>query len=294
MANEEKNTNVRRDYKARLFEMIFREKEELLGLYNAVNGTNYSDPDKLEINTLENAIYLSMHNDVSFIIDSRLSLYEHQSTYSPNLPLRYLFYVSDLYSKMTKDCNLYGSRRIMLPSPRFLIFYNGKEERPEREVLELAEAFEIQKQEPWLNLKAVLLNINSGYNNDIVNACKTLSDYVIYTSRVREYAELVDIEEAVERVITECIAEGILADFLTRYRNEAKKMSIYEYDEERQRIWDREEGKELGRKEGQKEGENRFATLASALIEAGRAEDILNATKDMEYRKKLYKEYGIQ
>ena len=294
MANEEKNTNVRRDYKARLFEMIFREKEELLGLYNAVNGTNYSDPDKLEINTLENAIYLSMYNDVSFIIDSRLSLYEHQSTYSPNLPLRYLFYVSDLYSKMTKDSNLYGSRRIMLPSPRFLIFYNGREERPEREILELAEAFEIQEQEPWLNLKAVLLNINSGYNNDIVNACKTLSDYVIYTSRVREYAELVDIEEAVERVITECIAEGILADFLTRYRNEAKKMSIYEYDEERQRIWDREEGKELGRKEGQKEGENRFATLASALIEAGRAEDILKATKDMEYRKKLYKEYGIQ
>ena len=294
MANEEKNTNVRRDYKARLFEMIFREKEELLGLYNAVNGTNYLDPDKLEINTLENAIYLSMHNDVSFIIDSRLSLYEHQSTYSPNLPLRYLFYVSDLYSKMTKDCNLYGSRRIILPSPRFLIFYNGKEERPEREVLELAEAFETQEEDPWLNLKAVLLNINSGYNNDIVNACKTLNDYVIYTSRVRQYAERVDIEEAVERTITECIAEGILADFLTRYRNEAKKMSIYEYDEERQRIWDREEGKELGRKEGQKEGENRFATLASALIEEGRAEDILKATKDMEYRKKLYKEYGIQ
>ena len=294
MANEEKNTNVRRDYKARLFEMIFREKEELLGLYNAVNGTNYSDPDKLEINTLENAIYLSMHNDVSFIIDSRLSLYEHQSTYSPNLPLRYLFYVSDLYSKMTKDCNLYGSRKIKIPSPRFLIFYNGKEERGEREVLELADAFETQEEEPWLNLKAVLLNINPGYNNDIVNACKTLSDYVTYTSRVREYAELVDIEEAVERGITECIAEGILADFLTRYRNEAKKMSIYEYDEERQRIWDREEGKELGRKEGQKEGENRFATLASALIEEGRAEDILKATKDMEYRKKLYKEYGIQ
>ena len=250
MANEEKNTNVRRDYKARLFEMIFREKEELLGLYNAVNGTNYSDPDKLEINTLENTIYLSMHNDVSFIIDSRLSLYEHQSTYSPNLPLRYLFYVSDSYSKMTKDCNLYGSRRIMLPSPRFLIFYNGREERPEREILELAEAFEIQEQEPWLNLKAVLLNINSGYNNDIVDACKTLSDYVIYTSRVRQYAERMDIEEAVERAITECIAEGILADFLTRYRNEAKKMSIYEYDEERQRIWDREEGERIGLAKG--------------------------------------------
>ena len=257
MANEkteEQNTNVRRDYKARLFEMIFREKEELLGLYNAVNGTQYSDPEKLEINTLENAIYLSMHNDISFIIDSRLSLYEHQSTYSPNLPLRYLFYVSDLYSKMTKDSNLYGSRRIVIPSPRFLIFYNGKEERPEREVLELAETFEIQEEEPWLNLKAVLLNINPGYNNDIVNACKTLSDYVIYTSRVREYAEQMKIEDAVERAITECIAEGILADFLTKYRAEVKKMSIYEYDEERQRIWDREEGKEEGEKLGLTKG----------------------------------------
>ena len=132
----------------------------------------------------------------------------------------------------------------------------------------------------------MLLNINPGYNNDIVNACKTLSDYVIYTSRVRAYAEQMEIENAVEQAITECIAESILADFLTRYRGEARKMSIYEYDEERQRIWDREEGEELG--------ENRFATLASALIEAGRAEDILKATKDMEYRKKLYKEYGIQ
>ena len=289
-----KNTSVRRDYKARLFEMIFREKEELLGLYNAVNGTNYSNPDELEINTLENAIYLSMHNDVSFIIDSRLSLYEHQSTYSPNLPLRYLFYVSDLYAKMTKDSNLYGSRRIMIPAPRFLIFYNGKEARPEREVLELSDAFEIQEEELWLNLKAVLLNINPGYNNDIVNACKTLSDYVTYTSRVRQYAEQMKIEDAVEQAITECIAEGILADFLTQYRSEVKKMSIYEYDEEQQRRWDKEEGEEIGLAKGLAKGENRFAALASALIEAGQAEDILKATKDMEYRQKLYKEYGIQ
>jgi len=300
MANEkteEKNTDVRRDYKARLFEMIFREKEELLGLYNAVNGTHYSDPEELEINTLENAIYLSMHNDISFIIDSRLSLYEHQSTYSPNLPLRYLFYVSDLYSKMTKDRNLYGSRRIMIPSPRFLIFYNGKEKRPEREILELSDSFEIQEEEPWLNLKAVLLNINPGYNDEIVNACKTLSDYVIYTSRVREYAEQMKIEAAVEEAITECIAGGILADFLTKYRAEAKKMSIYEYDEERQRIWDREEGKEEGRKEGKeegiKEGENRFAALTKVLLQEKQTEKLLRATEDKAYREILFQKYNL-
>ena len=304
MANEkteEKNTDVRRDYKARLFEMIFREKEEMLGLYNAENGTHYSDPEELEINALENAIYPSMHNDISFIIDSRLSLYEHQSTYSPNLPLRYLFYVPDLYSKMTKDRNLYGSRRIMIPSPRFLIFYNGKEKRPEREVLELAKAFEILEEEPWLNLKAVLLNINPGYNNDIVNACKTLSDYVIYTSRVREYAEQMKIEAAVEKAITECIVEGILADFLTKYRAEAKKMSIYEYDEERQRIWDREEGKEEGKEEGRKEGkeegikegENRFAALTKVLLQEKQTEKLLRATEDKAYREILFQKYNL-
>ena len=288
MANEgtkEKNKNVRRDYKARLFEMIFREKEELLGLYNAVNGTNYSNPEELEINTLENAIYLSMHNDVSFIVDSRLSLYEHQSTYSPNLPLRYLFYVSDLYAKMTKDSNLYGSRRIKIPSPRFLIFYNGKEERAEREILELADAFEIHEEEPWLNLKAVLLNINLGYNNDIVNACKTLSDYVIYTSKVREYAEKMCIEDAVEQAITESVAEGVLKEFLTQYRSEAKKMSIYEYDEEQQRRWDKEEGEEIGMEKG--------LELAKRLLQDGKTEELLRATEDKAYRELLYKEYNL-
>ena len=288
MANEgtkEKTKNVRRDYKARLFEMIFREKEELLGLYNAVNRTNYSNPEELEINTLENAIYLSMHNDVSFIVDSRLSLYEHQSTYSPNLPLRYLFYVSDLYAKMTKDSNLYGSKRIKIPSPRFLIFYNGKEERAEREILELSDAFEIHEEEPWLNLKAVLLNINPGYNNDIVNACKTLSDYVIYTSKVREYAEKMCIEDAVEQAITESMTEGILKEFLTQYRSEAKKMSIYEYDEEQQRRWDKEEGEEIGMEKG--------LELAKRLLQDGRTEELLKATEDKDYRELLYKEYNL-
>ena len=98
MAKKRKKTKqtVKRNYKARLFEMIFQNKRELLELYNAVNGTDYRNPEELEINTLENAIYLSMHNDISFIIDSRLSLYEHQSTYSPNLPLRYLMYVMNV------------------------------------------------------------------------------------------------------------------------------------------------------------------------------------------------------
>ncbi len=130
-----------RIYKARIFEMIFSQKSECLSLYNAVNQTNYTDPEQLEINTLENAIYMSMKNDISFVIDARLSLYEHQSTRNPNLPLRFLIYVANLYSGITKNENLYGARLIPLPTPHFLILYNGEEALPEREVLRLSDAY---------------------------------------------------------------------------------------------------------------------------------------------------------
>ena len=249
MAKEkiQKQSGTWRDYKARLFAMIYHDKKELLELYNAVNQSNYDNPDELEINTLENAIYLSMHNDVSFIIDSRLSLYEHQSTYSPNLPLRYLMYVTDLYSKITRNANLYGSKIVKIPPPKFLVFYNGAEKRPEMEEMRLSDAYVIEEADPALKLRAIMLNINPGNNETLLEACKSLKDYVIYTSRVRQYAETMSIDNAVEKAITECIREGILAEFLTKSRAEAKAMSIYEYDEERQRKFDREEGREEGR-----------------------------------------------
>ena len=251
-------------YKARVFEMIFSDKKELLTLYNAVSGTNYTDPNQLEINTLKNAIYMSMHNDVSFIIDSRLSLYEHQSTYNPNLPLRYLFYVADLYSSMTKDANLYGTKLIPVPAPKFLIFYNGKAPCPERRELRLSASFNVPDEEPSLELRATLLNINPGYNEELKKACKTLNDYSVYTARVRLYAETMKLEDAVNRAINECIQEGILSEFLSKNRAEAMKMSIYEYDEEKHMRQTREEGYEDGHESGYKDG---LATGIKALVQ---------------------------
>ena len=123
--NQTTDTPVNRLYKSRIFAMLYQDKKELLDLYNAISGKHYEDPELLEINTLENAIYMTMRNDLSFLIDFRLSLYEHQSTYSPNLPLRDLFYISDLYSGMVKDENLYGVKLVQIPTPQFVIFYNG-------------------------------------------------------------------------------------------------------------------------------------------------------------------------
>ena len=267
--------NANRMYKSRIFAMLFSDRNELLKLYNAINGTSYDDPDLLQVNTLENAVYMSMQNDVSFIIDMRLNLYEHQSTYSPNLPVRYLLYVADVYSDYTKDMNLYGTKAVKLPTPRFVIFYNGQAEQPDRKELKLSELFSIPDADPSLELKAVMLNINKGHNRKLMETCRTLQDYEEYTFRVREYAAEMPLDLAVEQAITECISEGILADFLRKNRAEAKKVSIYEYDEERHMRQTREEGMEEGYANGFSQGiEQGITQTVINLLKSGLLTDI--------------------
>jgi len=134
-------TYANREYKDTVFRMIFKEKEALLSLYNALNHTNHTDVKDLEINTLENAIYMNVKNDISFVFASYLNLYEHQSTFNPNMPLRNLFYIARLYERMVIGKNIYGSRKIELPAPRFVVFYNGRENYPERMILKLSDAY---------------------------------------------------------------------------------------------------------------------------------------------------------
>lgn len=243
-----------RMYKDRLFRMIFSNKKELLSLYNAMNGTNYLDPEELQINTLENAIYMGMRNDLSFLIDSHIPLYEHQSTYNPNIPLRDFMYVSSLYSKLVHSQNLYGSKLIKIPTPKFVVFYNGREEQPERKEMKLSDAYEVAEAEICLELKVLMLNINPGYNQKLMKDCKTLRDYMDYVERVRTYTKVMSLEDAVEQAILECIKDNILADVLRNHRAEVKNVSIFEYDEEQHMRQVREEGVEEGLTKGIVEG----------------------------------------
>lgn len=174
-----------------------------------------------------------------------------------------MMYVSDLYSQMLKDANLYGNKLIRIPTPRFLIFFNGIKEQPDEEILKLSVSYTVAEKHPSLELEAIMLNVNRGHNKKLMDACKTLRDYAEYTARVREYTETLCTEDAVERAITECIHEGILSEFLNKYRAEVKKVSIYEYDEEKHMRQEREQSKEDGREEGIK-----------ALIETCRELDV--------------------
>lgn len=235
------------------FLMLCRDKARLLRIYNAVNGSCYTNEDDLEITTLENAIYLNMKNDVSFILDFQLNLYEHQSTVNPNMPLRDLFYVSRVLQKLVKDNDLYGSALVKIPTPHFIVFYNGKKEQPERREYRLSDAFIKQADEPQLELIVTVININQGKNEQLLADCRDLREYSIYIEKVRNYAACMPIESAVERAVEECIKEGILADFLSENKAEVIAVSIFEYNEELYFAGLRQEGYERGKAEGKAE-----------------------------------------
>ena len=224
--------HVVRNQKDTVFRMLFREKKELLELYNALNNSAYNSPEDLIIFTLENAIYMNFKNDISFLLDSELNLYEHQASYNPNMPLRDLVYIAKQLEKYMRKETIYSSALVKIPVPRFVVFYNGTDEQPERQSLRLSDAFEKETAEPELELKVLMLNINYGHNKELMDKCRTLREYSQYVDRVRKYARIMRIEEAVERAVTECIKEGILADFLSSQRAEVIAVSIFEYNEE--------------------------------------------------------------
>ena len=243
--------NAARNYKDRIFRMVFREKKALLALYNAMNETDYENEDDLKVTTLESALYLEMKNDVSFVLYDELLLYEHQSTKNPNLPLRNLFYVSDVYSELTKDLFLYGSVPVQIPEPKFVVFYNGLENMQEREVLKLSSLYAKKAEHISLELETLVLNVNVGYNKILMERCRQLSDYAQFVSEVRKrLSKKIPLSEAVNEAVEDCIQRGILAEFLSKNRAEVIKVSIYEYDEEKVKRMFKEECMKLGMEQG--------------------------------------------
>ena len=251
--NERRNPIANRKYKDTVFRMLFTDRDNLLSLYNAVNGSSYEDPDALEIVTLENAIYMGMKNDLAFIVDTGLFLYEHQSTYNPNMPLRDLFYIAGEYQKLVDHRSLYASTLQKIPAPSFLVFYNGSERKEDSWVSYLSESYENLTEEPNLELKVITLNINEGHNSQLMEQCQILREYAQYVAKVREYARRTELDEAVEQAVNDCIQSGILAEFLRKNKSEVIAMSIFEYDKEEEERKLREAEYEAGVEAGKKE-----------------------------------------
>ena len=275
----EKIPAANRQYKDTVFRMLFSEKENLLSLYNAVTGNAYQNADDLKIVTLENAIYMGMKNDLAFMLETNIYLYEHQSTLNPNIPLRDLIYIGIEYQQYVDDKSLYSSRLQKIPAPKFMVFYNGTDAVDDRVELRLSNAYEHLAGEPDLELKALMLNVNEGHNKELMEQCQTLKEYAIYVARVRKYTSEMNLNDAVARAIDECIKEGILVEFLRKNRSEVKMVSILEYDKEWEEKKLRKAEYEAGRSEGIEIGK-------SEGIEIGKSEGIeIGKSKGIEIEK---------
>ena len=271
----EKIPAANRQYKDTVFRMLFSEKENLLSLYNAVTGNAYQNADDLKIVTLENAIYMGMKNDLAFMLETNIYLYEHQSTLNPNIPLRDLIYIGIEYQQYVDDKSLYSSRLQKIPAPKFMVFYNGTDAVDDRVELRLSKAYEHLAGEPDLELKVLMLNVNEGHNKELMEQCQTLKEYAIYVARVRKYTSEMNLNDAVARAIDECIKEGILVEFLRKNRSEVKMVSILEYDKEWEEKKLRKAEYEAGRSEGIEIGKSEGIEIGkSEGIEIGKSKGI--------------------
>ncbi len=250
---------VRRNVKDRLFCYIFeKDRSALLELYNALNGTDYVDPDALKIVTVENVIYLSMKNDLAFTISGVLNLYEQQSTVCPNIPVRFLIYLGEEYQKIIGeygDEKLYGTKLLKLPTPRCVVFYNGNKEEPEESFLYLSEAYEQQEADPAVELRVRMLNINYGYNQRLMDKCHRLWEYSYFVELVNAgLREGKGIQVSGEEAVEECLRRGILEDILSESRKEVLGMLLHECNEKKVWKYLRQEAREIGLEEGLAEG----------------------------------------
>lgn len=273
-----------RNYKDTVFRMLFREKSALLSLYNAVNKTNFTNVDDLEITTLENAVYVGMKNDVSCMFAFELSLYEHQSTVNPNMPLRDLFYVAQQLQKLILNDNLYKNKTVQIPTPRFAVFYNGSAEIPERTEYRLSDLFQKKTERPELELIVTVYNINPGMNKDLLEACQLLKEYTLFTTKIRDKRKTMHLQTAVNQAVDECIREGILSDFLREQRAEVVAMSIFEYDYEKHMKIIKEEGLE--------DGQDKILLLLK-YMENNNEMHLITKLQDKNFLNEMYLKYNM-
>ena len=290
---------VNREYKDRLFKFLFgnpENKKWTLELYNAINGTDYKDPDAIHFNTIGDFLYLKMRNDASFIINFSLNLWEHQSTYNPNMPMRFLMYITRLYEKyiMESDYYEYSPMLQKIPRPVCVCFYNGTADQPERKVLKLSDSYD---GEGDVEVSVTMLNINLGKNRKIMEACKPLAEYAWLVDEIRRNQKRgMSLEAAVDKAVKSIPEEFVIRPFIMANRAEVKTMLFTEYDEEMIRKYDRIDAKREGIEEGKEIGaeESRIEIVKEMLTAHEPLEKIMNYSKlSAEKIRKIAKEQNI-
>ena len=220
--------NANKEYKDRLFHFLFGREEHkdwTLSLYNAVRGSDYTNAEEIRINTIDDVLYLGMHNDISFLIVGELNLFEQQSSFNPNMPLRMLQYTAKLYSKHVKQnhLNFYGSRLLELPVPKLVVFYNGSTDKPDEMTLNLRDSFPADA-DPDINVRVRMININPDHSAALLEACRPLREYSWVIGKIREYNSEMPLADAISKTIDEIPEDFLICDLLKAHKAEVSEM----------------------------------------------------------------------
>ena len=260
-----------REYRDSMFRFLFgnrKHKDWTLSLFNALSGKDYTDPEEIQYQEMGNVLYIQIREDVVFLYGGSLNFFEHQSTWSPNLPFRMLEYAARQFAAIA-DKNIkavYSSRIVKFPKPRFFVLYNGTDRTiPAETTLKLSESYDtISRSEELGNafdLEVVVhvFNINSGFNESLQEKCRPLKEYTWIVSAIRkETARGRSLKDAIRMVIRRIPESFLIRDEILAERGRVTAMIFDEEWNARQmeklRNELREEGREIGREIGREEG----------------------------------------
>ena len=248
MTKEKGRKDGNREVVSDVFSMLMQYPVYALDIYNALNGSHYEDPRLVEIVTLKNGISLTVRNDGSFFIGGVVNFYEHQSTHNPNMPLRFTIYYLEYLKQWIKDykINLYGKKRIRIPTPHFVVFYNGIVKRPDYEVVKLSASFCSSEQagEEAIEVRCKVYNINYGRNPWLAESSRVIDGYGIFINKIRNDIDKgMELKEAMDNAINDCIKANILREFFIERRDEVRRVTELDFTWEKQEELNRIEHK---------------------------------------------------
>ena len=253
-------SDAQREFRDRLFKFIFGNpdhKEWTLQLYNAINGSHHTNVDDIQLNTIDDILYMGMKNDVSFLINDTISFYEQQSTINPNMPMRYFLYAAMVYEKYIRTpeskFRIYSSQLQKAPTPKCVCFYNGIDKTKDKVVLKLSDAFG-EDSKPDIEVRVTMININYGHNRKLLNSCKPLKEYSWFGDSVRANQKAKTLEGAIDAALKDMPEDFIIKPFLLANKAEVKHMILKEYDEEKTLRELAEEHEEIGEARGEARG----------------------------------------
>ncbi len=254
-----------------LFRKIFKDKKELVILCSGLTGRKDIKEEDIEVTTLQenNALYVQIRNDLSFIIGTDIFLVEQQTKVNPNMPARQGSYYFNTLSELLGNAVFHSTTKQKIPRPILVTFTNGNPKGVPTEILKLSEMFyeneaknnrqgQIKvngRYQNYIEVYVKVIYLNNPQNEDFLNKIPSLKGFATFTKAVKDYGKQgYSKEEAVEKAIDYTIGQNLLVNILLKEKEGVKSMMMAQITQEEWDTFNFQAGKVEGKIEGKREG----------------------------------------